>query len=176
MDEKKSIVPDARVNDERRWSARGVAALAVVWGAACTPTIDPASLSGSIKSKLEAQGVTVNSVTCPSGKAMKKDDTFTCQGVSGKGDAFTVTVTQTDGVGNTNVELEGKVFDPAAFADSALKHFTNNRKVDCGKEKFIAVKGTEMACAVEGGKSATVTFGDGGKLGEDQVQRIIGGQ
>ena len=147
-----------------------------LFACSCAPTIDPASLANSIKSKLEAQGVTVNSVTCPSGKPMKKDDTFTCQGVSGKGDVFTVKVTQTDDAGNTNVELEGKVFDPAAFSSNALKHFTNNRKVDCGKDKFIAVKGTEMACAVEGGKSATLTFGEGGKLADDEIQRIIGGQ
>lgn len=152
-------------------------ALAVLLGilaSGCTPTMDHTALASSLKTKLEAEGVTVNSMTCPSDRPMKKDDTFTCQGVSGKGDAFTMTVTQTDDAGNFNAELDGKVFDPAAFSDQALQHFTNNRKVDCGRDRFIAVKGTELSCAVEGGKSATLTFGEGGKLPDGEVDKIIG--
>ncbi len=172
MDLSRSLGSVLRVNIRRGFAV-------VLAGAAflgCTQTLDPATLADSIKSNLESKGVTVKSVTCPSGRPMKKDDAFTCQGVSGKGDAFTVQVTQTDDTGNVNVELDGKVFDPAAFVEEALRHFTNSRKVDCGKERFIAVKGTEMACAVEGGKSATLVFGEGGKLLDGEVDKIVGGQ
>lgn len=163
--------PGRRAPGLRRWALVGVG----LGLAACTPTLDGELLSKSITSKFEGDGVAVNSVKCPPDRVQKKDDTFECQGVSSKGDTFTVRVTQTDDQGNVRWELDGKVFDPAAFSDRALRYFTNNRKVDCGREKFIAVKGSEMACAVEGGKSATLVFGEGGELDEEQVKRLIGG-
>ena len=70
---------------------------------------DGAKLEAAIKSKFESEKVAVREVKCPADRELKAGDSFTCAGVSGLGDNFTVKVTQKDDQGNVNWELEGTV-------------------------------------------------------------------
>ena len=167
----------ALLESKRRWHARAMRKrllLVLPLLSACSQ-FDGAKLEAAIKSKFESEKVAVREVKCPANRELKAADSFTCEGVSGLGDKFTVKVTQKDDQGNVNWELDGKIFDPVEYSEKALRHFTNNRKVDCGSERFIAVKGTKMTCTVEGGKSATVEFKEDGSLDADGLMALIGG-
>jgi hypothetical protein len=142
----------------------------------CTPKIDAEKVAGQIRAELERQGGAVQSVACPAGIAMKSGQTFVCTGVSSRGDAFSVDVTQTDDAGTLKLSLRGKIFDPEAYAARALKHFTDGRKVDCGTGQFIAVATTKLICKVEGEPPVTLSFAEDGSIDESGVGPLLGGR
>jgi hypothetical protein len=116
-------------------------------------TIDPKKVEQSIRDTFEADDVEIDSIECPKNEKMKEGAKFECEGTSGLGDSFVVKVKQTDGSGTIKWELEGRIMDPKEVAKKT------NGLVDCGKKKFIAVKGTKMKCK-EGGAEVTYKFTD----------------
>lgn len=153
--------------------------LVIATGLTCAcsgPEFDPEKVAGQIRAELEGQHVGVTSVTCPSGIKMKTGQTTACTGVSSRGDAFSVDVTQTDEQGGLKLSLRGKIFDPEAYAARALKHFTDGRKVDCGTGRFIAVATSKLTCTVDGASPVTLSFSEDGSIDEAGVGPLLGGK
>jgi hypothetical protein len=74
--------------------------------AACSKTIDTASLEENIRSELTAQaGVTPTDVSCPDDVPVEAGATFECTVTAEDGSTATVTVTQTDDEGNLDWEV-----------------------------------------------------------------------
>lgn len=133
-------------------------------------TIQADMVEDSIKDELKKKDVEVDKITCPKGEKLKDGATFECKGTSDQGDDFVVKVKQTDSKGSIKWDLEGRIVDPEEFADDAKKNL--GFKVDCGKKKFIAVKGTKMKCKADG-KTATVTFKDDeGKIDASELEAL----
>jgi hypothetical protein len=170
MEKRLSILIDPTVS-----ARRALMLLALTTG--CSgPRLDSEKIAGQIRSELEGQHATVTSLTCPSDVPKKSGHTVACTGVSGRGDAFTVDVTQTDEQGGLKLSLRGKIFDPEAYAARALKHFTDGRKVDCGTGRFIAVATSKLTCKVEGASPVTLSFSEDGSIDEAGIGPLLGGK
>jgi hypothetical protein len=85
---------------------RWITVLTLVFGAAaCTRSLNKASLESSLKTQLEAKtGVTGVTVTCPDDIKAETGATFTCT-AEAQGETVTVQVTQTDDQGNVTFKV-----------------------------------------------------------------------
>lgn len=110
--------------------------------------IQPEKIETSIKEKLAEDDVELESIKCPAGKKIEKGGTFECQGTSSLGDDFVVNVEQTDAQGSISWELVGRIIDPKQLSKNARDKL--GLELDCGKKKFIAVKGTKLECKAKG--------------------------
>lgn len=119
-------------------------------------TIQADKVEESIKDELKKKDISVDKIKCPEGEKLKEGATFECKGTSDKGDDFVVKVKQTDAQGGIRWDLEGRVVDVKEFTDD-IKKKSGVSDVDCGKNNFIAVKGTKMKCK-GGGEEVTFVF------------------
>ena len=84
----------------------GVAFL-VLFGAACTSTLDTDGLEGQIMTLLEDRGgPAVTAVDCPEDIEVEAGSTFECS-ATGDGVEWIVKVTQSDDQGNVEIEIVG---------------------------------------------------------------------
>jgi hypothetical protein len=141
----------------RRTSALALT-LAFGFGSALTGcNVQHEKVEASIKEKLAEDDVELESIKCPSDKKLEKGGTFECQGTSSKGDDFVVTVEQTDAQGSISWQLVGRIIDPKQISKNAKDKL--GIELDCGKKKFIAVKGTKLPCKANG-KDLVLKFKD----------------
>jgi uncharacterized protein DUF4333 len=89
----------------RLFTAIGAATLLLL--SACTKTLDTSKLESEIKRGIEKQtDITVKSIDCPEDRKAKQGDAFTCTVTASDGTTGTVKVTQTDDNGNVRWELQ----------------------------------------------------------------------
>ena len=113
---------------------------------ACSKQIDADKLQGNITSGLAAKGLTVGKVDCPSGRAAKAGDEFTCSATDDAG-TYTIKVTQQDDAGNVLWKLDGQILDTSlVVADATAK--LPGAAITCAR-KTVVVKTTDTyKCAI----------------------------
>lgn len=117
----------------------------------------------SIKAGLEAKGLKVESVTCPTGKSAKKGDNFDCIGKAG-GKDFTVSVEQTDDNGAVKWTLEGFLVDSKAIVAKVSPGLPAGTTLHCAdKPTTVERGGYKLDCELENPDSKVqIVFADDG--------------
>jgi hypothetical protein len=141
---------------------RTVLAFVAVLGvaAACRPPpLDTKKAEDAIRTELKAKGVTLVSVTCPSGIALKTGTTFQCTAQDDQGTTGVFDMTVKDDKGDIAWQLEGKYMDMKVLGDNLegrISKASNNKVVDvtCPSKNILVAKGTTFTCDILVGTSA----------------------
>lgn len=121
-------------------------------------------MEGAMREEFTKQGIEVKDLECPGDRTMKEGDEFDCTGKSVAGDEFKVHVKQTEG-GGYKWDLVGRTFDLEQYAADVGSKLSI--KMDCGKGKIIAVKGTKFTCKWDEKSADILVTDDEGTLNAD---------
>ena len=132
--------------------------------AGCKKQLDSGKAESSIKSGLEAKGVKVESVSCPSGKAAKKGDTFDCTGKAG-GKDFTVTVEQQDDEGNVKWALKGYVVNAKEVVEKLSPSLPAGASLTCADRAVTVETGpSSIDCELKPDGKVQIQFAADGSM------------
>lgn len=137
-----------------------VSALALAGFAGCKKQIDANKLQDSITSDLSSKNVTNVTVSCPTDKAAKTGEDFTCS-IDDGGKKFTVNVHQKDDEGNVEWKLDGLILDTTKIVDDAKKQMPS-ANISCPKKGVLVKNGDTYTCPVtgqEGYKAIEISVG-----------------
>ncbi len=136
-----------------RWSVPLLVSCLVVLPACdlLTTKIDPDLAGGLVKSILTNEGLTVSSVTCPSGQKAEKDNVFECTAtVDGTEVHFDMKVLDSKGTVVATPRDHTLVvakLEPEIAADLKAKGH-DVEKIDCHGDVWVAIKGAKASCDV----------------------------
>lgn len=147
-----------------RNATRLVGAVAVVGAlalAGCSKKLDNSSVENGVKDKLAAEGVTVNSVSCPKDRDVKQGDTFECTVNVDGGQALTVTLEQTDDKGTLSIDVGRQVVDGAAIAsqlETQLATGSTTVTVTCPPAPIVPGGNGSFECTAVSSDGSTSTL------------------
>jgi hypothetical protein len=146
--------------------ALATAAFLAAAAVGCTPMIDGPGLEKQIKDKSAQNGLTLASVSCPTGQKAQQGATFTCTSTTSDGDTITWNVTQTDNQGNVDYKTQ-QVQDAKNLGDQVepqLKANSGNTvDMKCDSKWIVLKAGAKFTCdaTVDGNPGKVVcTFSD----------------
>jgi hypothetical protein len=140
-----------------------LAVLALITVAGCGKQIDAGKTEASIVDGLAKKGLAGAKASCPSGRAAKAGDTFTCTVTDGAGATHVVNVTQKDANGSIEWKLDGLILDTkVVVADAKAKLAGAN--ITCPHDAMIVKQTDTIACKVDengASKQLTIKISDG---------------
>ena len=133
-------------------------ALALASLAGCKREIDKDKAERSLASALADHGFDAT-VTCPSGRPVKKGDMFTCDAVEKDGRKLTINVTQEDDDGTVTYRAaDGALVDTQRVIKEAVAKAGDKAKITCPKRAVLLKKGASTTCPIEGSTYKTLTM------------------
>jgi hypothetical protein len=121
-------------------------ALVVFTLMACT--LDNKKIEDSIKTTVKDKGITMKSVSCPTGQKSKVGTKFECTGETEDGGKLTFQVEVTSSGGDIKWELEGKILDMKKIGNSIEKKVGESADVECAEKSMVVKKGDVVTCPV----------------------------
>jgi hypothetical protein len=126
-------------------------------------TLDANKMQTYLQDELKAKNVTLTSVTCPTGIALKRGTTFQCTGKDDQGTTGVFDMTVTDNNGTVSWNLEGKYLDMKVLGDKLESRISAARgqpaDVTCPSKNILVAKGGTFTCDVLlGGSQAKIVF------------------
>ena len=125
-------------------AAAGIASLLMM---ACS--LDNKKIEESIRSTIKDKGITMKSVSCPTGQKASVGSKFECTGETDDGGKLKFQVEVTGSDGSIKWELEGKILDMKKLGDSIEKKVHESADVTCPDKSLVVKKGDVVDCTVE---------------------------
>lgn len=132
--------------------------------AACsksTPMLDDKLVTDNIRQMVEPAGMKLKSVDCPTKRAVKAGDKFTCTAVTESGEKFTVNMEQKEG-GSLLSTVEGALIHPPTVVKSGAARFGFSPTATATCSKWISKVNEVVTCEVN----------DGGKMRKLEVKTL----
>ena len=112
-------------------------------------TLDNKKIEDSIKTTVKDKGITMKSVSCPTGQKSSVGSKFECTGETEDGGKLKFQVEVTGSDGSIKWELEGKILDMSKIGDSIEKKVHESADVKCPEKSLVVKKGDVVDCDVE---------------------------
>jgi hypothetical protein len=125
------------------------ALVSLAMGGVLACTLDNKKIEDSIKTTIKEKGITMKSVSCPTGQKSSVGSKFECTGETEDGGKLKFQVEVTGSDGSIKWELEGKILDMSKIGDSIEKKVHESADVKCPEKSLVVKKGDVVDCTVE---------------------------